>query len=39
MSASKSFLRLRDLRLHHNIDRQVAARRAQAIGDGADVVG
>ena len=39
MSASKSFLRLAICRLHHNIDRQVAARRAQAVGDGADVVG
>ena len=39
MSARKSFLRLAICRLHHNVDRQVASRRAQAVGDGADVLG
>ena len=38
MSARNSFLRRVGDRLHNDIDRQVAARRAQAISDVADVV-
>ena len=38
MSARNSFLRRSSLRLHHDVDRQVAARLAQAVGDGGDVV-
>ncbi len=38
MSARKSFLRRTRLRLHDNVDRQIAARLAQAVFDGLDVV-
>ena len=38
MSARKSFLRLMACRLHDNVDRQIAARLAQAAFDGPDVV-
>src|ERR1700754_3959086 len=34
----KKLLAPRGDRLHHDIDRQVAARRAQPVGDGADIV-
>ncbi len=34
----KKLLAPGDLRLHHDVDRQVAARLAQAVGDGGDVL-